>query len=208
MEQQPSPNEPTRSRFTKVAAGVGLAAGVALGAGAIAGAVTGGGVAPAGVVLTQTDPSTTVPPSDQAPAPGRPMPRLEKGFGHRGGVGMGIHGEWVVPGRDGGWQTMASQVGEVTAVSSSSIKVKSEDGYERTYAVDDNTVVHAGDEGIGDVAAGDKVFVLAVVTGDTARAVDVRDATAVAKRHDTWAPRKPARPEGGSGQATPSVFRS
>ena len=203
MEQHPSPTEPTPRRFTRVATGIGLAAGVALGAGAIAGAVTGGGdLAPAGIVLTQTDPSTTVPP-DQAPAP---KPRLEKGFGHRGGMGMGIHGEWVVPGRDGGWQTMASQVGEVTAVSATSIKVKSEDGYERTYTVDDNTVVHAGDEGIGDVATGDRVFVLAVVTGDTARAVDVRDATAVGKRHDTWAPRKPARP--GAEGAQPSVFRS
>ena len=51
--------------------------------------------------------------------------------------GPAIHGEQTVRKPGGGYQTLANQVGEVTSVSKSSIAVKSEDGYARTYTVDD-----------------------------------------------------------------------
>ena len=87
-----------------------------------------------------------------------------------------------MPGPNGGYQTLATQVGEVTDVSQSSIKVKSEDGFERTYAVDDGTVVTAGRDGIVNVKDGDTVHVLAVVTNGNAKAVEIGDHTQVESR--------------------------
>jgi hypothetical protein len=75
----------------------------------------------------------------------------------------------------GGYQTLAMQAGEITSVSSSSIAVRSEDGFSRTYAVDDKTRVMAGTNGISDVKKGDNVRVLAVVEGDKARSVTIAD---------------------------------
>jgi hypothetical protein len=170
----------------KITIAMGVAAGLAVGATALAGAVT----AP--------DPTPPAPPAAGVPQPPEPPHRHGPGMGkERGGRergmemgGMGIHGEFVVPAPGGGYQTMASQRGDVAAVSPTSITVKSEDGYERTYAVDDGTVVEAGDNGIGDVKVGDKVGVLGVVSGDTTKAVEVHDRTAVGDRHDRWAPKK------------------
>jgi hypothetical protein len=162
-----------------------VAAGLAVGATALAGAVTAPDpIAPA-----------APPPAMRAPsAPGAPDHDHGRGrMGKEGGMGMGIHGEFVVPAPGGGYQTMASQHGEVTDVSPTSITVKSEDGYTKTYAVDDGTVVEAGDNGIGDVKVGDQVGVLGVVTGDTTKAVEVRDRTAVGDRHDRWAPKGPGK---------------
>ncbi len=118
---------------------------------------------------------------------------FELGFGHGFGRGV-LHGEFTVPGPDGGYQTFATQVGEVTAVSATSVTVKSEDGYSRTYAVDDNTLVNAGNEGIGDVKTGDNVHVRALVKDGTASAVEVMDVTQVRDLRERWLPRKP-RPE-------------
>ena len=101
-----------------------------------------------------TLPAVVPPPSGQiAPAnPGQPAPNGKPGggFGHGhhggpfgkffgfggfGGLGRGgpLHGEFTIRKPDGsGFQTMAIQTGEVTAVSPSSITVKSEDGFSRT----------------------------------------------------------------------------
>ncbi len=51
----------------------------------------------------------------------------------------------------------------MTAVSSSSITVKSDDGYSKTYVVDDNTLVNAGSQGISDVRTGNEVRIMALV---------------------------------------------
>jgi len=105
---------------------------------------------------------------------------------------MGIHGEYVTKAPAGGYQTIATQVGEVTDVSGSSLAVKSEDGFTRTYSVDDNTLVNAGNQGIGDVKKGDQVHVRAVVKDDKAAAVEVSDVTQVGQLHDRWMPPRPA----------------
>ena len=128
---------------------------------------------------------------------GRPGPG--PGFKSGGPMGPGIHGEYVVPGKDGGWQTMASQLGKVTAVDDSSITVLSEDGYSRTYSVDDTTVVTAGDNGIGDVKVDDQVAVLGVVQDKAAHAVRILDRTGVQSRHDQWAPPMPPKGPGAPG---------
>jgi hypothetical protein len=90
-------------------------------------------------------------------------------------AGGGIHGEFTTKKPGGGYQTLAMQTGEVTSVSSSSIAVKSEDGFTRTYSVDDKTRVMAGKEGIGGVKKGDTVRVLAVVEDGKARSLHVVD---------------------------------
>lgn len=145
-----------------------------------------------GVAAAQSDSSTTTTTPPASPAPeGKPW---GWGFRHHGGFGFrfGIHGEFTTRAPGGGYQTIATQVGEVTAVSSSSLTVKSEDGFSRTYAVDDNTLVNAGNEGIGDVQKGDQVRVVALVSDGKASAVDVRDLTQVGRLRDRWLPPRPS----------------
>ena len=102
----------------------------------------------------------------------------------RGPLGAGlIHGEFTVPKSGGGYQTIVVQRGTVTAVSGTSITVKSSDGYTLTYAVPSKTVVGAQAAGIGSVKKGDTVFVTATVSGTTATAVSILDATAIKSGH-------------------------
>ncbi|HKY77689.1 MAG TPA: hypothetical protein VJS45_16260, partial [Acidimicrobiia bacterium] len=162
-----------------------------------------------GVAYAQSDSSGTTPttlpavvppPSGQiAPAPAQPAPNAKGGrfgrghhgpfgkffglggFGHFGRGGP-LHGEFTIRKPDGtGFQTVAVQTGEVTAVSSSSITVKSEDGFSRTYSVDENTVVGAGRDGIGTVKTGDTVRIAGVVDGGQAKAAAILDSTSLGK---------------------------
>lgn len=158
-----------------------------------AGAAFGLTLAGLGVAAGQTDgPSTQPDPGPAvapAPGPGGPGVRgFRGGPEHHKGPGFGIHGEFTTRAPGGGYQTVATQLGEVTAVSASSLTVKSEDGFSRTYGVDDNTMVNAGNEGIGDVAKGDQVHVMALVADGKASAVDVRDLTRDANLRGHWAP--------------------
>ncbi|HEV7687711.1 MAG TPA: hypothetical protein VGQ80_14130 [Acidimicrobiia bacterium] len=158
--------------------------------------------APAAITPTQAvTPATPgqTTPGQVAPDPGR---RFGHGgpFGHGGGPfggklfgfggfgrSGGLHGEFTIKKPDGsGYQTMATQTGEVTAVSPSSITVKSEDGFSRTYSVDENTVVGSGRDGIGSVKTGDTVSIAGVVDGGAAKAAAVLDSTGLGKIGDHW----------------------
>jgi hypothetical protein len=165
-----------------------------------------------GVAFAQTDPSTTTAPTAgattstttpvQAPAaPGAPGKLFGRGHGHGpgglfggklfglGGFGHfgGLHGEFTIRKPDGnGFQTVAVQTGEVTAVSPSSITVKSEDGFSRTYSVDENTVVGSGRDGIGTVKTGDTVRVAGVVEDGKAKAAGILDTTSLGKIGEHW----------------------
>jgi hypothetical protein len=110
-----------------------------------------------------------------------PRPGGFGGFGGFGsilgtGIGLGgtLHGTAVVKTRDGSYETVAGQRGTVTAVSATSISVKSEDGYQATYVVDKDTVVN-GTEKITAVKQGDNVGVVATVDGGTSTATRVID---------------------------------
>ncbi|WP_143229292.1 hypothetical protein [Actinophytocola xanthii] len=70
------------------------------------------------------------------------------------------------------------QNGEVTAISDDSITAKSEDGYERTYVIDEDT------EMSGDIAEGDEVMIVATTDGDTASAVTIAEAGVLPKPQD------------------------
>ncbi len=156
---------------------------------AVVGGLLAGGV---GIAVAQDDPPSST--STTTPSPSEP-PRDGPGgrrFAHHGEPGrfgpMGaLHGEFVTP-NGSGYRTMAVQRGRVENVSATSLTVRSDDGFTRTYAVDDNTLVNAGRDGIADVKQGDTVGVVAVVDGGTARAVRVNDATTTGAIHRHWAP--------------------
>jgi len=147
-------------------------------------------------------------PAPTTPAPGEKAPGFggfgfgfgkhgfgEHGFGEHFGKGFGfgfgkgaIHGEFTTPAPGGGYQTVATQIGTVTAVSQSSITVKSDDGFSRTYKVDENTLVNAGRDGIGSVKSGDTVRLTAIGAGSDAKAANITDSTNVQKSFDKWWP--------------------
>jgi hypothetical protein len=99
------------------------------------------------------------------------------GFGH-GLLGGALHGEYVVPDGDGGYQTVVSQRGEATAVSATSLTVASEDGFSQTYRIDDDTLVMGGTDGVEAIDEGDQVSVRGVRSGGSVRAVHVTDLSA------------------------------
>jgi len=126
-----------------------------------------------------------------APSPSPSEPSEHKhgpgGFGRFGGIGgLGmaghggvINGQLTVPKSGGGYQTIDVQRGTVTAVSSSSITVKSADGYSQTYAVSNSTEVNAQAAGIGTVKVGHTVGVMATVSGKTPTAASIIDLTSI-----------------------------
>jgi hypothetical protein len=173
------------SRFRKGVVAVGAAAGLTL--------------AGIGYAAAQSDtPNTTTPPAAQDRQRPERGPMMKR---HLGGPGMkmgGIHGEFTTRNAAGdGWQKIATQLGDVTAVDRDSIKVKSEDGYEKSYNVNDNTLVNAGNNGIDDVKVGDKVHVTAQIVDGKYNAVDVHDVTQIKDSMDRW---RPGRPEADSAE--------
>jgi len=150
-----------------------LAAAGIVGGGAIAGVTYAAVAAPAtatpsassaisaaadgAVAAAQTSPGAQ--PSPNAAAPGR---KAGKGaLGRRALLNRLEHGEITV--RTGsGDRTLDVQRGAVTAVSPTSITVKSQDGYTHSYAVNQTTRVRSGKArgSIGDVHSGDEVFVV------------------------------------------------
>jgi hypothetical protein len=161
---------------------------------ALAGVAAIAVIAGAGVAYTATNhPTTTATTSafsattTTSPSPGAHTPgknhRFGRGFrGGFGGLGFGgsvQHGQFVIRKANGTEETVDVQRGTVTAVSSTSITVKSTDGYTATYAVSSDTVVDAESAGIGSVKTSDTVDVEATVSGSKATAADIRDATAV-----------------------------
>ncbi|TDW93279.1 hypothetical protein EV137_0554 [Kribbella pratensis] len=147
---------------------------------AVAVTTTAGGVAWAASNADPTPSPSASPSSPSTPGQQQKPDRPGKGgFGSRGEFGLGgaLHGEFVVPKDGGGYQTVATQRGEVTAVSKDSITVKSADGYSRTYTLTEDTMVNAARDGIDDVKTGNTVTVMAVVTDGKATASSVNDGT-------------------------------
>ena len=158
-----------------------------------AGAAVGMTLAGLGVAQAQTDDSADSPPANEQPA----GPEAKKPFRHhvaggkghhKLGPGMGIHGEAVTHKPGGGYQTIAHQVGKVTSVAADRLEVLSEDGFKRSYVVNDDTLVNAGNNGIADVQSGDEVRVTAIVENGQARAVAVNDGTRIRQSRERWMP--------------------
>jgi hypothetical protein len=85
-----------------------------------------------------------------------------------------VHGEFTARTKDG-YALFDTQRGTVTAVSSSSITIKSPDGFTQSYAVNPDTKVHKGRTtvGIGDVTANAKALVVAKVSGSSRTATQI-----------------------------------
>ena len=176
---------------------------------AVAGALILGGIG-AAVAQTGGSTSTTQPPAAKGGPgyPGGPGGPGEPGgpggfagprgrFGGKGGFGgpMGaIHGEFVVPNGSNGYRTLDTQRGQVTSVSSDSITVKSDDGFSKTYDVDQNTVVDSGRDGIGNVKKDDTVDLTAVASGGKASAMSINDETNLRSIRQHWNPNSQSPP--------------
>lgn len=158
-----------------------------------------------GVAAAQTD---ETPPTSNPPAAGRQAPAAngpadgpregmrggKPGGKHGGPGGHALHGSFVVRDGDDGFRTMEVQNGTVTAVSNSSITVKSADGFSKTYVVDDTTIVNAGRDGIADVKENDTVHVDAVVDGNASKARRINDVTTNQAIRKQWNPDAPEAP--------------
>ena len=107
-----------------------------------------------------------------------------------------MHGQFVVPKSGGGYQTIDTQRGSVTAVSATSITVKSADGFSKTYQVVSSTNVDAQRNGIGTVKTGHQVAVTATVSGSTATAASILDFNLLPAMHGGpgWNQSPPAAP--------------
>ncbi len=167
----------SRPRRPLIIAGVAV---VALGAGAgVAFAATSGGAPPASAKAVAATPSPSPSPSHPG-LPGRMFGRGHHAFGGPLGApgffGV-VHGQVVVPKPGGGYQTIDIQQGTVTAVSSTSITLKSADGFTKTYQVTSSTLVNAQRSGIGSVRAGNKAVVSATQSGAAATATRISDLT-------------------------------
>lgn len=109
-------------------------------AGGIVVALSGAGAAAveagtAQSVTPLTSPTTSVgPPPGNSPAEGQAQKKKKN-------RAVPLHGESVVKRGDGGFETRLTQQGVIEAVSSTSITVKSEDGYSQTYAINAGTKI-------------------------------------------------------------------
>jgi hypothetical protein len=83
-----------------------------------------------------------------------------------------LHGEFVVPDGAGGYTTELTQTGAVTAISPTSITVRSEDGYSQTYVIPST----AGNAGPPPFAVDAQVVVRATRTGQTATVTNIGNA--------------------------------
>jgi hypothetical protein len=142
-------------------------------------------VATLGVAGAQTSEPTPTPSQSQSQSAPQDGGESKSGrarrakIGGRGGHGLGplghgIHGEFTVRNPNGdGYRVVATQRGVVTAVSATSISVRSEDGFSRTYVIDAETRVRSGDQGLAGIVTGDTVGVAGVVSGTTATATRI-----------------------------------
>ena len=175
------------SRRFAIMAGV-VTLGVLAGAGVAVAATSSSGQPTASSASASASPSPSVrpsfPPKGQwrMRAPGGPFafgglggPFAFGGPGALGGLFGAVHGTAVVPKPGGGYQTIAFQNGKVTAVSSTSITLRSADGYSHSYQVTSSTLVNAQRDGIGSIKADNQVIVTATVSGSTDTATRIID---------------------------------
>lgn len=204
--------QPRRGRFsgrTAVGAAGLLLTGIALGSVGIAGATDS--PSPSAPSGTPSGGEKTLEPGTEAAPRERDGRHFGRGHGPGGlgglrGLGGAIHGEAVVPKDGGGYQTRQLQRGTVTAVSSDSISVKSEDGFTATYPLKADTPVNAARDGIDTVEVGHEVVVVATKDGDTTTVNKLLDLTLLPEGGGPFE-RKPApAPSGGETTTQSSAF--
>lgn len=154
-----------------------------------------------GVAWASTGDSTPSPSTSSSQQQDQQQGR---GPGPRGGLlGDALHGEFVTSKDGGGYQTIATQKGEITALTDTSITLKSADGYTRTYTINSDTKINR-DGKLTDLEAGETVRLRAVVSGETATATQISDNTDRPQGAPEGKPGKPeSKPSTGS-SASPS----
>ncbi len=157
-----------------------------------------GGISAAMADTSSSSSSSTTPPSMANGAKPQTPQGGKHGLKGLGGFGAGgaIHGELVVPNGSGGYRTVDIQTGTVDAVSTSSITVRSADGFTKSYDVTTNTVVNAGRDGIGTVKKGDTVYVSAAVQNGKTEAMSIIDRTSLGNIRGHWFPGSRTKPNG------------
>ena len=167
-----SDHRPRGSRRGLVTALIAVLALVA--AGVTGAALAGGGGAGDQAALAASGGTSTA-----TPTPGGKTfnhgPGLLRGRGHLLGMGGPLHGSFVVPDGSGGYRTLVMQRGAATKVSDTSITVRSEDGFELTYAITADTAVGADRQGVHGIAKGADVAVTGEKKGSGVIALHVAD---------------------------------
>jgi hypothetical protein len=151
----------------------------------VAGVAAAGVLGTAGVAAATSESGTPSPAASSAPStagtPGAAdkTDKTDKTKKHRAraAIARGLHGEWVVKGKDGKPVTLVTIRGQVTAAGPASLTVKAEDGFTATFATTADTKVRGADaKSMADVKVGAKGVVVGVKSGNTstARTVLVR----------------------------------
>ena len=153
-------------------------------------ALTAAGATGAALARGGSDGEAALAAASSTPTPSDDERRADKDFRHGGpggrlghhllgGPGGALHGSFVVPDGDGGFQTMLTQRGTASKVSSTSITVRSEDGFSQTYAITSDTGVGATRDGVSGIKNGADVMIVAEQEGGKATAVHVVDLDAL-----------------------------
>jgi len=141
----------------------------------VAGVAAAGVLGTAGVAAATSNDSTPAPTASAAPSTSAaPSDRPKAKRARRALIGRGMHGEWVVKGKDGKPVTLETIRGTVTAVGSSRLTVKAEDGFTETFATNSDTKVRGGANALGNVEVGARGAVVGVKSGNTITARVVR----------------------------------
>jgi hypothetical protein len=169
--------------------------------------VIGGGVAVANAASTSNAVQGGGPGGQGRGGYGGPggIPGGPGGFqrgGMAGGLVGALHGDFVVKDSSGKYVTERLQTGTVTAVSATSITVKSEDEHATTFTVGSATKVDNGAAKIADVKVGDAVTTVGTVSGDTVTATEISDAALLRQAMTNNPGNRPG--GGGSAHPTPS----
>lgn len=175
-EQPSTPPSPGRQpwRASRAAVGVGLAAFLGLAGAGAAFAFTGSGnTSSSASGSTSTTTPSSLPPKGLHFPHGYGFGPMMGGFG-----GSVVHGQYTVK-TSSGYQTVLEQVGAVVNVSSTSIEVKSTDGYDHTYSVASTTIVDSQANGIATVAKNDEVRLEAVQQSGKDVATNITDTTKI-----------------------------
>jgi len=141
----------------------------------VAGVAAAGVLGTAGVAAATSNDSTPAPTASAVPSnSAAPSDHPKAKRARRALIGRGMHGEWVVKGKDGKPVTLETIRGTVTAVGSSRLTVKAEDGFTETFATNSDTKVRGGADALGDVKVGARGAVVGVKSGNTITARVVR----------------------------------
>ncbi|RCG27047.1 hypothetical protein DQ384_27670 [Sphaerisporangium album] len=120
---------------------------------------------------------TDLPTAPPVPTPSPTTPPQVPPLGPWAFLGT-PHGEFVVATKDACvFVTVFTQTGEATVVAEDSITVRSQDGFEKVYAIDDTTRTFAGSRGNGEIQQGDWVSVSSASGTEQATAAYVYDLT-------------------------------